>query len=95
MGWADVVSAEVGVVIITAADCLHCIELQAALEEAPLEFPSHWIDKADGSEFFRQFPLFAASIDVLPYVGIFSNGEGKAVVRAATPQRIEDALSNL
>ena len=95
MGWAEVVSAEVGVVIVTAADCLHCIELEAALDEAPLEFPSHWIDKAKGGEFFRQFPLFAASIDVLPYVGIFSNGEGKAVVRAATPQRIEDALSNL
>ena len=88
MGWAEVVSADVGIVIVTAADCLHCIELEAALNEAPLEFPSHWIDKGVENEFFLQFPLFAASIDVLPYVGIFSNGEGKAVVRAATPQRI-------
>ena len=95
MGWPEVVSADVGVVIVTAVDCLHCIELEAALSETPLKVPSHWIDKEDAVEFFARFPLFAASIDLLPYAGIFSNGEGKAVIRAATTQRIEDALASL
>ena len=95
MGWPEVVSAEVGVGIVTAVDCLHCIELEAVLSETPLEVPSHWIDKEDGEEFFARFPLFAASIDLLPYAGIFSNGEGKAVIRAATTQRIAEALASL
>ena len=95
MGWPEVVSADVGVVIVTAVDCLHCIELEAALSETPLKVPSHWIDKEDAVEFFARFPLFATSIDLLPYAGIFSNGEGKAVIRAATTQRIEDALASL
>ena len=95
MGWQQVVSADVGVIIVTAVDCLHCIELEAALSNAPLEVPSHWIDKDDAGEFFSQFPLFAASIDLLPCAGIFSNGEGKAVIRAATSQRIAEALASL
>ena len=95
MGWPEVVSADVGVIIVTAEDCLHCIELEATLSETPLKVPSHWIDKEDGKEFFARFPLFAASIDLLPYAGIFSNGEGKAVIRAATSQRIAEALASL
>ena len=95
MGWPEVVSADVGVVIVTAVDCLHCIELEAALAEVPLEVPSHWIDKDNAGEFFSRFPLFAASIDLLPCAGIFSNGEGKAVIRAATSQRIAEALASL
>jgi len=95
MGWQKVVSADVGVIIVTAVDCLHCIELEAALSNAPLEVPSHWIDKDDAGELFSKFPLFAASIDLLPYAGIFSNGEGKVVIRAATSQRITEALASL
>ena len=95
MGWQQVVSADVGVIIVTAVDCLHCIELEAALSNAPLEVPSHWIDKDDAGELFSKFPLFAASIDLLPCAGIFSNGEGKAVIRAATSQRITEALTSL
>ena len=95
MGWQQVVSADVGVIIVTAVDCLHCIELEAALSNTPLEVPSHWIDKDDAGELFSKFPLFAASIDLLPYAGIFSNGEGKVVIRAATSQRITEALASL
>ena len=95
MGWQEVVSANVGVVIVTAVDCLHCIELQAALSKAPLEVPSHWIDKEDGDEFFSRFPIFAASVDLLPCAGIFVDGEGMAVIRAANPQRIAEALASL
>ena len=95
MGWPEVVAAEVGVVIITAVDCLHCIELEASLSEEPLEVPCDWIDKEDAGELFTQYPIFAASIDLLPCAGIFSNGEAKAVIRAATSQRIEDALASL
>ena len=95
MGWPEVVSGNVGVVIITAVDCLHCIELEASLSEEPLEVPCDWIDKEDARELFTQYPIFAASIDLLPCAGIFSNGEAKAVIRAATSQRIEDALSSL
>jgi len=95
MGWPEVVSAELGVVIVTAEDCLHCIELEATLNEQPLEVPNHWIDKQKASEFFAAFPLFAAAIDILPCVGIFSNGEGKTMIRAATPERIAEALANL
>lgn len=95
MGWPEVVSAELSVVIITAEDCLHCIELEAALNERPLEITPHWIDKQKASELFAMFPLFAASIDVLPCVGIFSRGEGKTMIRAATPERIAEALANL
>ena len=50
MGWQQVVSADVGVIIITAIDCLHCIELDAALAEAPLEVPFDWIDKENAEE---------------------------------------------
>ena len=95
MGWQQVVSANVGVVIVTAVDCLHCIELEATLSEAPLEVPCHWIDKEDAAEFFSRFPLFAASIDLLPCAGIFVEGEGKAVVRAANSERIAEALATL
>jgi hypothetical protein len=95
MGWPEVVSAELGVVIITSGDCLHCVELEAALNEQPLNVPCHWIDKQRASEIFAAFPLFEASIDVLPCVGIFSRGEGKTVIRAATPERIAEALASL
>ena len=95
MGWPEVVSGNVGVVIITAVDCLHCIELEASLSEEPLEVPCDWIDKEDAGGLFTQYPIFAASIDLLPCAGIFSNGEAKAVIRAATSQRIEDALASL
>ena len=50
MGWADVVAADVGVVILTAVDCLHCIELEATLSEEPLDVPCDWIDKEDAVE---------------------------------------------
>ena len=40
MGWREVVSAELGIVIITADDCLHCIELEATLNEQPLDVPN-------------------------------------------------------
>ena len=95
MGWPEVVDAEVGVVIITATDCLHCIELQAALTEQPLNVPSQWIDKVEGGELFHRFPIFAAAIDVLPCVGIFAKGEARTVVRAATPERIAEALDRV
>ena len=95
MGWQQIVSADVGVIIITAIDCLHCIELDAALAEAPLEVPFDWVDKENAEELFSRFPIFAASIDLLPCAGIFSNGESKAVIRAATSQRIAEALASL
>ena len=95
MGWADVVAADVGVVILTAVDCLHCIELEATLSEEPLDVPCDWIDKEDAVELLSQFPIFAASIDLLPCAGIFSNGEPRAVIRAATSQRIAEALASL
>ncbi len=95
MGWQQVVSTDVGVIIVTATDCLHCIELDAALSEAPLDVPFTWIDKEDAGGLFTQFPVFAASIDLLPCAGIFSNGECKAVIRAATSQRIAEALASL
>ena len=95
MEWRDVVSSDLGAIIITADDCLHCIELEAALTECPLSIPNLWIDKRKASQLFAEFPLFAASIDVLPFVGIFSQGEGKAVIRAATPERIAEAVAIL
>ena len=95
MEWQQVVAADVGVIIITAVDCLHCIELEGALSEDPLEVPCVWIDKEESDELFTQFPIFAASLDLLPCAGIFSNGEGMAVIRAATSQRIAEALASL
>lgn len=95
MGWREVVSAELGIVIIIDDDCLHCIELEAALDEQPLEVPNLWIEKQDAGELFAEFPVFAASVDVLPFVGIFSQGTGISVVRAATPDRIAEALTEL
>ena len=93
MGWPQVVSAELGAIIITAPDCLHCIELQAHLSERPLEIPCHWIEQKNAGDLFQRFPLFAQSIDVLPFAGIFSNGKVKAVIRAASRERIEEGLS--
>ena len=52
-----------------------------------------WIDKKNTNQLYGRFPLFAASVDILPFAGIFSQGELKQVVRAATYERIEDALS--
>jgi len=95
MGWREIVSAELGIVIITAEDCAHCIELEALLNEEPLDAPNVWIDKSEGDELFARFPLFAASIDVLPCAGIFSHGDGLIAVRAATPERIKEALASL
>ena len=95
MGWREVVSAELGIVIITDEDCLHCIELEAALQEEPLEVPNLWIEKGNGEDFFAQFPIFSASVDVLPFAGIFSHGAVKSVIRAATPERIAEALAEL
>ena len=88
-------SAEVGIVVITADDCLHCIELEAALNEQPLDVPNLWIEKQNADELFAEFPVFAAAVDILPFVGIFSQGVEKSVVRAATPQRIAEALAEL
>ena len=51
--------------------------------------------RIEALELYAEYPLFAASIDVLPFVGIFSKGEGKAVIRAATPERIAEALAIL
>ena len=95
MGWREVVSTELGIVIITDEDCLHCIELEAALQEEPLEVPNLWIEKGNGEDFFAEFPIFSASVDVLPFAGIFSHGEVKSVIRAATPERIAEALAEL
>ena len=95
MGWREVVSAELGIVIITDEDCLHCIELEAALQEEPLEVPSLWIEKGNGEDFFAEFPIFSASIDVLPFAGIFSHGAVNSVIRAATSERIAEALAEL
>ena len=95
MGWQQVVSAELGVIIISGPDCLHCIELRAQLSENPLKVPCHWTDRNDGSELLEKFPLFAAAIDVLPFVGIFSYGEGMDVIRAASCERIEEVLTEL
>ena len=95
MGWQQVVSAELGVIIISGPDCLHCIELQAQLAENPLTVPCHWTDRNEGAEMLEKFPLFAAAIDVLPFAGIFSHGEGRDVVRAASRERIEEVLSEL
>ena len=93
MGWREVVSAELGIVIITADDCLHCIELEATLNEQPLDVPHLWIEKQNAVELFGEFPVFAAAVDVLPFVGIFSQGAEKSVVRAATLERIAEALA--
>ena len=95
MGWRDIVSAELGIVVITADDCLHCIELEAALNEQPLDVPNLWIEKQDAVELFGEFPVFAAAVDVLPFVGIFSQGAEKSVIRAATLERIAEALAEL
>ena len=95
MEWREVVSSDLGVIIITTTDCLHCIELEAALNEHPLSIPSLWIEKTEAEEIYAEFPLFAAAIDVLPFVGIFSQGHGKTVIRAATPERIAEAIANL
>lgn len=95
MGWREVVSAELGIVIITDEDCLHCIELEAALQEEPLEVPSLWIEKGNGEDFFAEFPIFSASVDVLPFAGIFSHGAVNSVIRAATSERIAEALAEL
>ena len=95
MGWREVVSAELGIVIITADDCLHCIELEATLNEQPLDVPHLWIEKQNAVELFGEFPVFAAAVDVLPFAGIFSHGEVKSVIRAATPERIAEALAEL
>ena len=95
MGWREVVSAELGVVIITADDCLHCIELEATLNEQPLDVPNLWIEKQNAEDFFAEFPIFSASVDVLPFAGIFSHGAVNSVIRAATPERIAEALAEL
>ena len=95
MGWEQIVSQEMGLVIITGSDCVHCVELEATLCEKPINVPTCWVKKENAAELFAQFPLFAASIDVLPFVGIFSLGQGKAVVRAATHERITEALDRL
>ena len=93
MAWKEIVDSELGVVIIRAEDCLHCVELRAILSERPLSCPMVWIDKKNTNQLYGRFPLFAASVDILPFAGIFSHGELKQVVRAATHERIEDALS--
>ena len=95
MGWQQVASAELGVIIISGPDCLHCIELQAQLSENPLKVPCHWIDRNEATELLEKYPLFAAAIDVLPIAGIFCHGEGRKVIRAASRERIEEVLSEL
>tara|TARA_A100001037_G_scaffold32650_1_gene25604 strand:+ start:322 stop:660 length:339 start_codon:yes stop_codon:yes gene_type:complete len=92
MGWKEIVDSELGILIIHTEDCLHCVELQAVLGAQPLSAPTLWIDKQAGSELFERFPIFAASVDVMPFAGIFSSGKLENVVRAATKERIEDAL---
>ena len=93
MAWEKIVDSDLGIIIIRAEDCLHCVELRAVLNEHPLRAPNTWIDKKNANDLYKRFSLFAASVDILPFVGIFSNGELKQVVRAATRERIEDALS--
>ncbi len=93
MAWKEIVDSELGIVIIRAEGCLHCVELHALLSEQPLNTPIVWMDKKEVTELYDHFPLFAASVDVLPFAGIFSVGELKHVVRAATRERIEEALS--
>ena len=60
-----------------------------------MEVPSLWIEKGNGEDFFAEFPIFSASVDVLPFAGIFSHGAVKSVIRAATPERIAEALAEL
>ena len=93
MAWKEIVDSEMGVVIIRAEDCLHCVELRAILSERPLSCPMVWMDKKNANQLYGIFPLFAASVDILPFAGIFSDGKLKHVVRAATRERIEDVLS--
>ena len=94
MAWEEIVNSELGIIIIRAEDCLHCVELRAILEHQPLRAPVAWVDKQNTSELYARFPLFAASVDILPFAGVFSDGELKQVVRAATRERIEDVLSS-
>jgi hypothetical protein len=93
MAWKEIVDSELGIVIIRAEDCLHCVELRAILSERPLSCSMVWIDKKNAHDLYAEFPLFAASVDILPFAGIFSDGKLKHVVRAATRERIEDVLS--
>ncbi len=93
MAWEDIVDSELGIIIIRAEDCLHCVELRAILEQQPLSTDMAWVDKQNASELYSRFPLFAASVDILPFAGIFAEGELKQVVRAATRERIEDAIN--
>jgi hypothetical protein len=95
MGWPQVISSDVGIILITTEDCPHCTELQAILSEKPLDVPYHWIDKSDAEEIFAIYPHFEAAIDVLPFAGIFSNGEIVSVIRAATPERLKEELEHL
>jgi len=95
MEWQQVASAELGIIIISGPDCLHCIELQAQLSEKPLKVPFHWTNRNDGAEILEKYPLFAAAIDVLPFAGIFSHGKGIEIIRAASRERIEEVLSEL
>jgi hypothetical protein len=83
------------VIIITGEDCLHCVELEASLTETRLSVPHRFLDKRDAMPLFEAHPLFAASVDVLPFAGVFDEGECLAIVRAATIERIEEALISL
>ena len=75
MAWKEIVDSELGVVIIRAEDCLHCVELRAILSERPLSCSIVWIDKKNAHDLYAEFPLFAASVDILPFAGIFSDGK--------------------
>ena len=80
------------VIIITAEDCLHCIELEAILAVAPLSVAHRFIEKGEATSLFADQTLFLHSIDVLPFAGIFDDSVCTEVIRAATRERLEEAL---
>lgn len=81
----------VEVIILTAEDCLHCIELEAELDHAGL--PSAWrfVDKARAHDLPELFLMMA---DVLPFAGLFRAGACLGTVRAATRAKLEEALES-
>ena len=70
MEWQQVVAADVGVIIITAVDCLHCIELGAVLSEEPLEVQSEDAE----SEVNPMVELVGKAISVGKPKGFFMQG---------------------
>ena len=75
-------------IVLTGEDCPHCIELQAQLEGRN---DIEWMPTVEADNFLAKDPLLAASIDILPYAILISEGVPLAYVRAATPERMSEA----